>query len=71
MKNLILKDGKHLRGTIEIDGDDIFSVESTMIPVLRSDGEFAGIAYYLDSCCDWIVGKDTDGKNILVPLKKV
>lgn len=36
----------------------------------RDSGEFKGKGFYLYSSFDWILGKDTEGILVLVPLKK-
>ena len=79
--NLIKKTGC-CSSTIDINEDDIAvdffdaivdcnlrRASATQIGI-RSGYEFEGKALWLDCDYDWIVGKDTNGNTILVPLKK-
>jgi len=48
---------------------DLMGATNTKIDV-RSYGEFAGKALYLDDCYDYVMGRDMNGLTILIPLKK-
>ena len=37
---------------------------------IRADHEFEWKALWLDNSCDYIIGKDSEGVTLLVPLKK-
>ena len=37
----------------------------------RSGGEFEGRGFYLSGKYNWVIGLDSEGVTILVPLKKV
>lgn len=57
----------------EIKKSELVSVTSETITSYltnRTGGDFAGHAFYLDSCYDWVLGLDSDGCTILVPTKK-
>lgn len=36
----------------------------------RNYGNFKGRSYYLSPAFDWVIGKDSDGWIVLVPLRK-
>ncbi len=37
---------------------------------VRTSGEFAGKAYYLDNKCDWVLGKDNENHTILISVRR-
>ena len=79
--NLIKKTGCCC-STIDINEDDIamdffediydeeFKVAAGYNMGIKTDGEFCGKALYLDYTYDYVLGKDSNGNIILVPLKK-
>ena len=70
--NLIKKTGCCC-STIDINEDDIpfSSVEAVINLMCAIDvGEFSDKAIYLPDCYNYVVGEDSKGNAILVPLKK-
>lgn len=69
MKNLIIK--RKDDDTLCIDEDLLINnicIAGMLIPSLT--GNFTNCAYYLNSEYHWVLGKDSEGETILVPLKK-
>ena len=69
--NLITKTSKEL-DRFDINEDDVIAAARTVMGSMNvmDEGEFYGKAIRLSSCYDYVVGEDSCGATILVPLKK-
>ena len=73
MKTLkLIKKKECCSSTIDIKENDIALVMGTVMDAMcvRYDGEFEDAAIYLPNCYNYVVGEDSLGATILVPLKK-
>ena len=37
---------------------------------LREDGEFENKGFYLDDCYEWVLGRDSTGALVLIPMER-
>lgn len=81
MKKLVLKEEQLEGDMLEIDPKDLlplrgdgFWIEDGSRPnaqvCVRSNGPFASRGIYLSRFVDWIIGKDSEGETVLLPLRK-
>lgn len=54
--------------TVEVEGDRLLTLDQPYV-ALRATGEFAGRAFYLAVGYEWVLGQDSEGCTVLVPLK--
>lgn len=59
-------------GEVKIDESALCDIKDMEVFLcIRTDGEFEGKGFYLDDGYDWvIVEKDSQGEQVLVPIKK-
>jgi len=48
---------------------DMFDEQIQQIQV-RDDAEFAGVGFYLSGDFNWVIGEDSQGVLVLIPLEK-